>query len=139
MALTYQRSFISYELASDFVKAALDYAIKANISVSIAVVDPVGDLIAFARMDDSCVIGVKLAQSKAYTAARSGLSTAEFAEYLSTNSIPLESLRQENLALIQGGLPIMHNNQVIGGIGISGDTGQAEELCAHAALAILTS
>lgn len=138
MILSFQQTFISYELAAALVKAALDYAKKAELTISVAIVDPVGDLVAFARMDTSCVIGVKLSQTKAYTAARSGLSTTEFAAYLNKNQVPLESLHQENLALIQGGHPIIYNNQVVGGIGVCGDTGQNDDLCAQAALSILT-
>lgn len=108
MILSFQQSCISYELAIALTKAALDHAKKISVTISVAIVDPVGDLVAFARMDTSCVIGVKLSQSKAYTAARSGLSTTEFAQYLSDNKVPLESLHQENLALIQGGHPIIY-------------------------------
>jgi uncharacterized protein GlcG (DUF336 family) len=135
MIHTLEKSFITYELASALIKAAMDHAQKQELSICVAVVDPVGNLVAFARMNDACLIGVGTAQGKAFTAARSGLSTRDFRAYLKEHDVCLSTLAQEQLVVITGGLPIMYRGTLIGGIGIGGGSGKQDEECAKAALA----
>lgn len=134
MSLTIEKNFITYEWATKLIQAAIEHAKTLNLSISVAIVDAVGNLIAFARMDDCCLIGIGTAQSKAYTAARSGLNTREFLAYLNENEVPLASLQDEKLMLIAGGLPILYQDKLIGGIGIGGGTGKEDEECARFAL-----
>jgi glc operon protein GlcG len=134
MSLTIEKSFITYEWASKLTQAAIDHATTLGLSICVAVVDSVGNLIAFARMDDCCLIGIGTAQGKAYTAARSGLNTREFLIYLKENEVSLTSLQDEKLMLIAGGLPILYQEKLIGGIGIGGGTGKQDEECAQIAL-----
>lgn len=131
---TVEKSFITYSLATELIKVALSQAQHLNISISVAITDPVGNLVAFARMDNCCLIGIGLAQSKAYTAARSGLNTTDFKNYLDNEKVCMHSMAQEQIAVIQGGLPIMHQGKLIGGIGVAGSTGTLDEQCAKAAL-----
>ncbi len=135
MQPTLEKSFITYDLASNLVKAAIDHAKKLDISISVTVVDPVGNLVAFAKMDDCCLIGIGTAQGKACTAARSGLNTVDFLHYLKENEVCISSLQEEKLVLIAGGLPILYQGKLIGGIGIGGATGAQDEECAQMALA----
>ena len=134
MSLTIEKSFITYEWATKLIQAAIDHARTLNLSICVAIVDSVGNLIAFARMDECCLIGIGTAQGKAYTAARSGLNTCEFLAYLNENEVPLASLQDEKLILIAGGLPILYQDKLIGGIGIGGGTGKQDEECARMAL-----
>ncbi len=137
MPLTIEKSFITYEWATKLIQAAIDHARTLNLSICVAIVDSVGNLIVFARMDDCCLIGISTAQGKAYTAARSGLNTREFLAYLNENEVPLTSLQDEKLMLIAGGLPILYQDKLIGGIGIGGGTGKQDEECARMALQML--
>lgn len=134
MQLTIENKFITYSLATLLVQAAIEHAKTLNLSICVAIVDPTGHLISFARMDDACLIGIGTAQGKAYTAARSGLNTREFLEYLNENQVCLSSLQDEKLVLIAGGFPIHHQGVLIGGIGVGGGTGKQDEACAQAAL-----
>lgn len=137
MKLTFENKLISYDLAMQLVKAAIEHARNLKLSVCIAIVDPTGHLTAFAKMDDACLIGIGTAQGKAYTAARSGLSTREFLNYLNENQVPLSSLQEEKLVLIAGGFPIYDEETLIGGIGVGGGTAKQDEECAQAALKTL--
>ena len=134
MSLTIEKSFLTYEWATKLIQVAIDYAKTLNLSICVAIVDAVGHLIAFARMDECCLIGIGTAQGKAYTAARSGLNTREFLAYLNENEVPLACLQDEKLMLIAGGLPILYQDKLIGGIGIGGGTGKQDEECARMAL-----
>ncbi len=134
MSLTIEKSSITYEWASKLIQAAIDHARTLDTSICVAIVDSVGNLIAFAKMDDCCLIGIGTAQGKAYTAAISGLNTRDFLVYLNENEVPLASLQDEKLMLIAGGLPILYQDKLIGGIGIGGGTGKQDEECARMAL-----
>jgi uncharacterized protein GlcG (DUF336 family) len=134
MKITVEKKYVTYELASHLIQAAIEHAKTINLSICVAIVDPAGQLIAFAKMDDCCLIGIGTAQGKAYTAARSGLSTREFLAYLRDNEVDLSSLQKEKLVIITGGLPILYHGVLIGGIGIGGGTGAQDEECAQNAL-----
>lgn len=134
MQITIEQKQITYELASSLINAAIEHAKTLNLSICTAIVDPSGELIAFAKMDNCCLIGIGTAQGKAYTAARSGLSTRDFLAYLKENEVDLNSLKKENLVIIPGGLPILYQDALIGGIGIGGGTGEQDEECAQNAL-----
>ncbi len=134
MQLTVENRFISYALASKLIEAAMNHAKKLELSICVAIVDTVGNLVAFGRMDKCCLIGIGTAQGKAYTAARSGLTTRDFLQYLNDEAVCVTSLQEEKLVLIAGGLPIFHEQQLIGGIGIGGGTGKQDEECAQMAL-----
>ena len=137
MKMTLEKSFISYDVAESLIKPAIAHAKELNIAIAVAVVDPTGHLVAFAKMDETCLIAIGVAQGKAYTAARSGLNTRDFTNYLKENDVDPATLQAENLVLIPGGLPIMYQGKLIGGIGIGGGTGVQDEECAAAALKML--
>lgn len=138
MKIFSEKKIVTYELASALINAAIEHAKLLNLKVSVAIVDAMGNLTAFAKMDDCCLIGIGTAQGKAYTAARSGLNTHDFLVYLDENEVPLASLQDEKLVLIRGGLPILYEETVIGGIGIGGGTGKQDEECAQVALRSLS-
>lgn len=137
MKMIFEKKSVTYELASALINAAMMHAKSLNLMISVAIVDAMGNLTAFAKMDGCCLIGIGTAQGKAYTAARSGLSTPEFLVYLNENEVPLASLQDEKLVLIPGGLPIIYESTVIGGIGVGGATGLQDEECAQMALRTL--
>ncbi|MDP3561381.1 MAG: heme-binding protein [Legionellaceae bacterium] len=137
MQITIEKKCATYELASRLIQAAIEHAKTLDISICVAIVDPTGHLIAFAKMDDCCLIGIGTAQGKAYTAARSGLNTRDFLAYLNENEVNISSLQEEKLVIIAGGLPILYQGALIGGIGIGGGTGAQDEECAQHALKVL--
>lgn len=137
MQITIEQKQVTYELASALIHAAIEHAKTMNLSICTAIVDPSGELIAFARMDHCCLIGIGTAQGKASTAARSGLSTRDFLVYLRENEVDFNSLQRENLVIIAGGFPIFYQGALIGGIGIGGGTSEQDEECAKNALKLV--
>jgi glc operon protein GlcG len=69
---------INVERAKFIVAAAEAEAHKRNWKMSIAVVDPNGDLIYFVRMADAMVASVTVSQAKARTSARFRRPTQAF-------------------------------------------------------------
>ena len=134
MQFTIEKPFITYELASALTQSAITHAKTLQIAICVAIVDPVGNLVSFSKMDECNLIGISTSQGKAYTAAMSGLNTRDFLSYLHENEVPLTSLKDEKLTLITGGLPVFYQDNLIGGIGIGGGTGEQDEACAQIAL-----
>ena len=139
MQFIIEKSFITSELAFALAQSAIAHAQSLQLSISVAIVDAVGNLVSFSRMDECNLIGIGTSQGKAYTAAMSGLNTRFFLSYLNENDVSLTSLNDEKLTLIAGGLPIFYQNKLIGGIGIGGGTGKQDEECAQMALNTINS
>jgi glc operon protein GlcG len=117
------------------VRAALAHARENGWLVTVAVVDDGGAPIMIARLDDASPASFSTAIEKARSAAFTGLS-----------SKLLESMIGERPALvtlgrvsIQGGLPILHEGQRVGGIGVSGVRSDQDEAVATSGLAALAA
>lgn len=139
MKFTIEKSFISYELAAALAQKAINHAKTLPLAICVAIVDTVGNLVCFSKMDDCNLIGIGTSQGKAYTAAMSGLNTRDFLSYLNENEVSLSTLKDGKLTLIAGGLPIFYQEKLVGGIGIGGGTGKQDEECAQIALKIINS
>ncbi len=106
----------------------------------IAIVDDGGNLKLFRRMDNSFLISIDVATLKAGTSARVPFPTrvvGELAYGKDGNPGPLPGIAEiPGVAAFPGGLPIVTSDgQHIGGVGISGATGDQDEECATAGLA----
>ncbi|MGI8697814.1 MAG: GlcG/HbpS family heme-binding protein [Mycobacteriales bacterium] len=111
-------------------------AAEMGISMSLAVVDAGGHLLAFHRMDGAPWISAEVAQGKAFTAAAYRASTAEQrtkAESLPRFATALTAMTGGRYVPQTGGLPIVRDGECVGGVGASGGTGeQDEQVCATA-------
>ncbi len=130
---------MDYSKAKKAVEAAETKAKELGVTISIAVVDQYGDLVAFNRMDGALKISPRFAIAKAYTSGTLGLATADMAAY-ATEGKPyfgLNSLFGGELTTIAGGLPIMDGKELVGGIGIGGSHDVSQDVeCAKAALSV---
>lgn len=128
---------MDYGKAKNAVDAALKKASDLGISVSVGVVDQYGDLVAFGRMKGAIKISPKFAIAKAYTSGTLGMATEDIGKYSGEGKpyYGVESLFGGELTTIAGGLPIMDQDKLAGGIGVGGsqDVNQDVE-CAKAGL-----
>ena len=124
---------ISMNSAAKVVKKAVKKCLQDGFNVSAAVVDASGVLVAHLRADGAGPHTVSSAFRKAFTAASLRRSTGELAN-LAVNVPTTAGLQfmNENMLLLQGGLPISDSGGVIiGGIGVGGAPGgQFDEACA---------
>ena len=96
--------------------------------VAMAIVDATGNLEAYAKMDNLRLFSRRHAVRKAYTAAVMGLNTGAHAERLHGQGRSISELGDPNLTHGQGGLVIMQDGIILGGIGVGGyPSGQADE------------
>lgn len=117
--------------AQTIIAAAKSEAEKNHWKVTIAVVDEGGYLIQLERMDGAVLTSPEIATLKARTAALSRMPTKS-----------LEDVTKERVATVafpgrlpvQGGLPIFHEGECVGGIGVSGVKSPEDEQIAKSGL-----
>jgi uncharacterized protein GlcG (DUF336 family) len=110
-----------------------------GLKVNIAVVDDGGHLLAFERMDGARPASGYTAITKAISAATFRQPTGPLAAGTGPAD-PLLNLSLQNAALasggkitaLKGGMPVMVDDQVIGGVGIGGGTGEQDAQVAGA-------
>lgn len=105
---------------------------KNSWNVAVAVVDNHGFLVYFERMDNTQTASMDIAVGKARAAATYRRPTRAFADVINKGGPATATL--PGVFASPGGLPIMADGKVIGGVGVSGVTGDQDEQCAKAGL-----
>ena len=126
---------ISLERAQHAVQAATAEAQKRGWKMNVAVVDPGGQLIAFARMDGAQVASVAISQHKARAAATYRRETKVFETGIQAGFNYLMTL--DDIIASRGGIPLVQDGKLVGAIGCSGGTGSQDELVCQAGVAAL--
>lgn len=134
-ALTMKTQTLTSAAARIVLTAAEHYAFKKKLKLSICVVDAAANLLAFVRMDHASLISVDVSMAKARTAAKLGQPTRLFQDQVDEGRTSL--LGVEGLCPVQGGVPIILNGVVVGGIGTSGESSENDELAACAGVEAL--
>jgi glc operon protein GlcG len=116
------------------LQAAVARAEAMQVPQCIAVVDGGGNLLAFARMDGAKVLSQHTATQKAVTAATTRAATGNAPEDHALKLTLASGLRITNL---KGGLPIVVDGHVVGGIGVGSGTGEQDVEVAEAGIAAL--
>ena len=111
------------------MKAMMDKALETpNEPIAMCIVDATGNLEAYAKMDNLRIFSRRHAQRKAYTAAVMGMDTVTHAERLHGGGRNIADLGDPMLTFGQGGLVIIQDGVILGGIGVGGyPSGQADE------------
>jgi uncharacterized protein GlcG (DUF336 family) len=130
---------IDLATALRMVAAAHAEAERQSILVSAAVVDAGGHLVAFGRMDGAEIAGPVLAVDKAYTAVANRTATSELAKLAAPGGelFGLHANGGGRFVIFGGGVPILVDGIVVGGVGVSGASAAQDEACALAALTAL--
>lgn len=138
MDLTISQKNITGEAALAAVTAAIEAGHKAGCRMNVAVVDAGGNLMAFLRDPGAFLHSITIAMDKAYTAAGFGMPTERLAALIEGNPMLRDGIiRRDRLVVFAGGLPIIIDGQVVGGIGVSGGSEHQDVDCAKAGLAAL--
>jgi uncharacterized protein GlcG (DUF336 family) len=127
---------LTLEEANRMVQAGIAKAVELNVSMSIAVCDAGGHLLAFNRMAAASAVSATVAQGKAAAAAGFGRPSGS----LQADSPVIQSIIANmggRMLAAQGAVDIRKNGELVGSIGGSGATGQQDEDCAKAGLAAL--
>lgn len=129
--------------ARHMVAAAIAKSEEIGVLESICVVDEGGYPLVLERMDGARITGPQIAWNKAFTAAGHKRSTHLFTTPPNGPALPgneafgIQWSFEGKFAAFVGGFPIVVNEQVIGGIGLSGGNGEQDTQAGLAALRAL--
>jgi uncharacterized protein GlcG (DUF336 family) len=131
---------INLDTAQKAIMAAEAEAKKHNWKMAIAVVGPVGQLVAHTTMDGTQYASIDIAQAKARTAAAFRRPSKAFADSINGGSpASLSLLALSQGAASEGGFPIVVDGKLIGAIGASGGIATQDGMTAKAGLDAVTS
>ncbi len=133
---------LNWEGTNRMLQAAVKKARTMDVPMSIAVVDEGGHLLGFARTDKGKVHNIPMALGKAKSAAFKEIPTGK----TGTLGNPLDdhmaialtlAAGEGNFVSFSGGFPILVEGHCVGGIGVSGGSGEQDAEVAQAGIAAL--
>jgi uncharacterized protein GlcG (DUF336 family)/mannose-6-phosphate isomerase-like protein (cupin superfamily) len=133
-----EKKSLNLEGAKKAIAAAVEYARKNNApGAVVAVVDEGGNLMALERLDGTFAMGATISVGKARTAVLFKKPTRFFEELINKGRTAMTAV--DGFTPLIGGIPIIIDGQVVGGIGVSGaaSAAQDEELALAGANALM--
>jgi uncharacterized protein GlcG (DUF336 family) len=111
-------------------------SVKNKVPVAVCVIDIHGNLVLQHRMTGAPVFSLELSERKAYTSALVGVRTADLVALVQPGQVlfPLLSVAGGRYSAMGGGVPLMSEGQLIGGVGVSGGTTEQDIAIVEAAL-----
>ena len=121
----YEKRMLGLDEADKIVAAIIARSkMEKGPPLSIAVVDYRGDYIKFVRMDGASWNTIRMAQAKAYTAAKLRHDTSTILEWTQKLGAQLSDWADQNVTSIGGGVCIRDQQvtppAVVGAVGVSG-------------------
>ena len=139
MSHTVSLESISLDSALKIAQLTLDNGKTSKMApLAVAVLDVRGTLKAYLASDGSSLLRFEIAHAKAWSVLGMGLGARELERRAS--KVPLffnnlQVLSEGKMPTVQGGILIRNDaGQIIGSVGISGDTSSNDEICGVAAI-----
>ncbi|MGG2136479.1 GlcG/HbpS family heme-binding protein [Escherichia coli] len=127
---------ISLAGARNAIRVAQQKAHEKGWHITVAVVDRAGELVALERDDAGIGISPVVAAGKARTAALLRAPSGDFENFI--NGGQPSFLATPGVIPLEGGIPLLFENEVIGAVGVSGAHGASDTLVAQAAASAFT-
>lgn len=127
---------LTLEEANRMIDAAFAEADANSWKVTVAVVDDGGHLLAMRRMDGCAPIASYIAPQKARSAALGRRDTSEFEAMINGGRTAFLSAPEVS-GLLEGGVPLKVEGQVVAAIGVSGVKPDQDAQVAKAGIAAL--
>ena len=123
-----EKKSLTIEGAKKVIAAAVAYAKKNNAPGGvIAVVDDGGNLMALERLDGTFAAGATISIGKARTAVLFKRPTKVFEDIIKNGRTAMVALPDNFFTPLQGGIPIIVDGQIVGGVGVSGASSAAQD------------
>lgn len=121
------------EAALRIARGAFEEAARSGYGISVTVVDRSGQVLAVLRHHNAGVHTLQASYRKAYTACSQKRETGEIQQGIRNGTIP-EDIRflDPNFSVMEGGVPIIIDGIVVGGIGVGGAHGSEDSRIARA-------
>jgi uncharacterized protein GlcG (DUF336 family) len=86
------------------------------------------------RMDDVWIGSIDISINKAYTTRASDISTKDLAQYLQSGGhfFGIHVSNHGRVMVFAGGIPLTRGGKVVGGVGVSGGSGEQDHAVAEA-------
>jgi glc operon protein GlcG len=127
---------ITLEKAQAAVEAAVAEANKRGWQLNVAVVDSGGNLVTFARMDGAQLGSIAISEHKARATVKYRRPTRVFEDAVQKNDFKY-IVTLDDVIASRGGIPLVEDGKIIGGIGCSGGTGSQDEVVCTAGAATI--
>lgn len=128
---------LTTEQVAQILEAIRLHAVSKGDRLSIAVVDGGGHLSGFLRMDGALLASVEVSQVKARTAVYFGTATKNLPGHSPIAGVMVDAVSFP-VALLPGGVPILLNGTIVGGIGVGGGTGEQDDTAAQVGLSVFS-
>ena len=131
-----QAAGLTLAAARRMIAAVEAEAREMAVAMSVAVVDSGDQLVAFARMDGADLVGVQLAQDKAFSALVNRMPTGDLPPIVQpgTEFYGYDSLAGGRMVVFAGGMPLERGGVLVGGVGVSGGSAEQDQRAVDAAL-----
>ena len=116
--------------------AAETEALKNHWAVTIAIVDDGGHLLWLQRLDGAAPVSAHIAPAKAHTAALGRRESKVYEDIINSGRYSFLSAPTLH-GLLEGGVPIIKDGQVMGAVGVSGVKSNEDAQIAKAGIAAL--
>jgi uncharacterized protein GlcG (DUF336 family) len=127
---------ISLIQARAVIQAAVTEARKRDWKMNVAVADSGGNLVAFERMDGAMLASIQIALHKARAAVSFRRPTKVFEDGVQLMHLNY-LLAFDGVIASRGGIPLIHEGDIIGAIGCSGGTDSQDEVVSNAGAAVI--
>jgi len=128
----------SLSLALELLAVVRAEAEARSLQLAMCVVDAGGHVIASQRMDNASLGAMELAVGKAYTAVLWRTRTGEFTESTQPGGADWGwNTTDDRIVVYAGGVPLIADGSLVGGIGASGGAANEDEACVVAAVGAL--
>lgn len=124
--------FLDLRKASLLIEGIEQYAQSIGKKAVIAICNSEGNPIAIHVMDDAFLVSYEVALKKAYTAVSVKMSTMELSKLVQPGQTFYGLQNLNGLVTFGGGVPLKIGDKIVGGLGISGGTGEEDHaLCEY--------
>ncbi|MFC5700250.1 heme-binding protein [Cohnella faecalis] len=127
---------LTLETAKRLLAVAEQKARQLGLNSDIAIVDEGANLIAFHRMDNARIAGIDISQNKAWTSVAMQMPTSNLAQSAQPGgpTFGINTTNHGRLVILGGGIPLVSEGMIVGGIGVSGGTSAQDIEVANAAV-----
>ena len=130
------KSYLEAAEVRAMAAAAEAEAMRLGLALSIAVVDDGGHLLHLHRMDGAPPVSAHIAPAKARSAALGRRDSRDYEEMINGGRTAFLSAPGLD-GLLEGGVPIVHQGQCVGALGVSGAKAVEDAQVARAGIAAL--
>lgn len=130
------KSMLELSDVKAMMAAAEAEALNNHWAVCIAIVDAGGHLLGLQRLDGAPPISAHIASAKANTAALGRRESKVYEDVINGGRVSFLSAPKIE-GLLEGGVPIFHDGQCLGAVGVSGVKSQEDAQIARAGIAAL--